>query len=83
MTSSTWFKIGFTGGAIFVVSALAPLLMAIFGHPKFSEHLGVVLNEKSLTFVLIILSAIFYRAVMKKREETFLANMEKQDGEKH
>jgi len=85
LTSSTWFKIGLTGAGIFVAAALAPLLMAIFGHPKFSEHLGIILNEKSLTFILIILSAIFFRAVMKKREESFLTYLEKQkqDEEKH
>jgi hypothetical protein len=83
LTSSTWFKIGFTGTGIAVVAALAPVVMAVLGHPKFSEHLGVILNEKSLSILLILFSAVIFRAVMKKREESFLAYLEKQDGEKH
>lgn len=82
MTSSTWFKIGFTGTGIYVVAALAPVVMAVLGHPAFSEHLGVILNEQSLSIFLIVFSAVFFRAVMKKREESILAYLEKQGGEK-
>ena len=83
MTSSTWFKIGFTGMGISVVAALAPVVMAVLGHPQFSEHLGIILNEKSLSIILIVFSAIIFLAVKKKREESFLAYLQKQGGEKH
>lgn len=83
MKSSTLFKIGFIGAGISVIFVLVPIVVAVFGNPEISTRVAAVVNEKLLTMLLIFFSAIIFRAVRKKREESILAYIEKQGEEKH
>jgi len=80
--SSTLFKIGFIGMGISVMAAITPVVLAVLGHPEVSEYIGDALNEKTLSVVLIFFCAVIFRAVMKKREESMLAYIKKQQAEK-
>lgn len=73
MKSSTLFKIGFIGMGVSVMAALVPVVLAVLGDPGFSENLGIILNEKTLSLVLIFFSGVILRGLMVKNRESLLA----------
>ena len=81
MKSSTLFKIGFIGMGVSVAAALTPVVLAVLGVPGISEHLGVILNEKTLSVVLIFFSGMILRGLMLKNRESLLAGGNKQTHE--
>ena len=82
MKSSTLFKIGFIGMGFAIVAAITPVMLAVLGYPKVSEDVGDILDEKTLGLTLIIFTGVILRGIMKKKEESMLAYIKKQQAEK-